>query len=132
MSSTPKGEELPKKGKELPSARKRHELALDFAQAIAAALRVELAGGASIKTIMAWTGAGERTVKGWLAGSSGPSGVYLEALLRSSEAVYERLMTRTGRRPIVSNQRLAALREQITGLTEAIDAALAQVEIEGP
>jgi hypothetical protein len=53
-------------------------------------------------------------------------GGYLEALLRSSEAVYERLMTRTGRGGRrVSSQRLAALRAQITGLTEAIDEALA-------
>jgi len=91
MSFTPKGEELPKKGKKLPTARKRHELALDYAQVIAAAL--DLARGASIKTIMAWTGASERVVKGWVAGSSGP-------VLRSSEAVYERLMTRIGRRPV--------------------------------
>lgn len=127
MSFTPKGEELPKKGKELPSARKRHAFASDFAQAIAAALKDELAGGASIKTVMAWTGAGERTVKGWLAGTSGPSGVYLEALLRSSEAVYERLMTRTGRRPVVSSQRLGVLRAQITGLLDAIDTALPEL-----
>lgn len=124
MSFTPKGEELPKKGKELPSARKRRDLALDFAQAIAAALKDELARGASIKTIMAWTGASERTVKGWLAGSNGPSGAHMEGLLRSSQAVYERLMTRTGRGPIVSRQGLEALREKIAGLTEAIDAAL--------
>jgi hypothetical protein len=32
----------------------------------------ELARGASIKTIMAWAGAGERTVKEWLAGSNAP------------------------------------------------------------
>jgi hypothetical protein len=32
----------------------------------------ELARGASIKTIMARAGAGERTVKEWLAGSNAP------------------------------------------------------------
>ena len=74
MSVPPKGEELPKKGKELPLARTRQELAKDYAQAIAKALKEELARGASIKTIMAWTGAGERTVKGWLAGPAGPVG----------------------------------------------------------
>ena len=56
MSVPPKGEELPKKGKELPLARTRQELAKDYAQAIAKALKEELARGASIKTIMAWTG----------------------------------------------------------------------------
>ena len=124
MSSTPKGEELPKKGKELPPARKRHDPAQDYARAIAAALRQELAHGASIKAIMAWTGAGERTVKGWLAGASGPTGVHLEGLLRSSEAVYERLLLRAGRRPLVSRQSLESLKRQIAGLAEAIDAAL--------
>jgi hypothetical protein len=125
MSVPPKGEELPKKGKELPLARTRQALAKEYAQAIAEALKEELARGASIKTIMAWTGAGERTVKGWLAGSSGPSGEHLEGLLRSSEAVYERLMLRAGRRPIANRQSLEALRGQITGLADAIDAALA-------
>jgi hypothetical protein len=50
----------------------RQEQAQEFAQAIAGALKEELARGASIKTIMSWTGAGERTVKEWLAGSNAP------------------------------------------------------------
>jgi hypothetical protein len=41
---------------------KRHE----HARAIAEALKEELGRGPSIKTVMAWTGASERTVKGWL------------------------------------------------------------------
>ena len=74
---------------------------------------------------VAWTGAGERTVKGWLAGSNGPSGMHPERLLRASEAVYECLTIRTGRRPIVNRQGLKALRGQIGGLAKVIDAALA-------
>jgi len=62
----PKGEKLPKKGEELPSARIRRERAREYAQAIAKALKDEQTRGTSIKTIMAWTGAGERTVKDWL------------------------------------------------------------------
>lgn len=120
MSFTPRGEELPKKGKKLPSVRRRRE----HIHALAAVLKEELARGASIKTIMAWTGASERTVKGWLSGSSGPSGLYLEGLVRSSEAVYELLMIRTGRSRIVSRQNLEALKGQISGLIEAIDATL--------
>jgi hypothetical protein len=124
MSVPPKGEELPKKGEELPSARTRQEHAREFAQAIADALKEELARGASIKTIMAWTGAGERTVKEWLAGSNAPRAFQLESLFRSSEAVYERVMIRTGRKPVVNRHRLEAVRGQLTGLAEAIDAAL--------
>ena len=125
MSVPPKGEELLKKGEELPSARTRQEQAREFAQALADALKEELARGASIKTIMGWTGAGERTVKGWLAGSTAPRAFKLESLFRSSEAVYERLMTRAGRDRVVNRQRLEAVRGHLTGLTGAIDAALA-------
>ena len=85
----------------------------------------ELARGASIKTIMAWAGAGERTVKEWLAGSNAPRAFQLECLIRSSEVVYERMMVRTGRRPVVNREGLEALREQLTGLVGVIDAALA-------
>ena len=88
------------------------------------ALKEELACGASIRTVMAWTGAGERTVKGWLAGSNGPSGHYLEGLLRSSEAVYWQVMLRTGRAPMASRQGLEALRGHVTAFVEALDATL--------
>jgi hypothetical protein len=125
MSVPPKGEELPKKGEESPSARTRQEQAREFAQAVADALKEEVARGASIKTIMAWTGAGERTVKEWLAGSNAPRAFQLECLIRSSEVVYERVMIRTGRKPVVNRQRLEAVRGQLTGLAGAIDAALA-------
>lgn len=126
MSVPPKGEELPKRGEKLPSTRMRQERAREFAQAIADALKEELARGASIKTIMAWTDAGERTVKGWLTGSNAPRGAHLDSLFRSSEAVYERMIVRAGRRPIANRQSLETLKERIIGLADAIDAALAQ------
>ena len=125
MSVPPKGEELPKKGEELPSVRTRQEQAREFTQAIAEALREELARGASIKTIMAWTGAGERTVKEWLAGSNAPRAFQLECLFRSSEAVYERMLTRTGRRPVANRRALEALKGKLSNFNDAIDAALA-------
>jgi hypothetical protein len=125
MSQPPKGEELPKTGKELPSAGTRRERANDFARAVAEALKQELARGTPIKTIMSWTGAGERTVKGWLRGSNGPSGEHLECLLRSSEAVYTKVMLRTGRHLPVTRQSLAVLKMQLNSLSGAIDAALA-------
>ena len=124
MSVPPKGEELPKKGEKLPSARTPQKRAREFAQAIADALKEEMARGASIKTIRAWTGAGERTVKGWLTGSNAPRGIHLDGLFRSSEAVYGLMMVRADRRPVVNREGLEALREQLTGLVGAIDAAL--------
>lgn len=126
MSLPSTGEELPKKGKELPSERSHKELVRAYARAIGDALKEELARGASIKTIMAWTGAGERTVKGWLAGANGPSGPHLEGLLRSSEVVYRRVMLRTGRAPIVNRLGLEVLRGQAKELLGALDAALSQ------
>lgn len=124
MSVPPKGEELPKKGEESPSVRTRQEQAREFTLAIADALKEELARGASIKTVMAWTGAGERTVKEWLAGSNAPRAFQVERLMRSSELVYERLMVRTGRKPVVNREGLEALRGQLTKLVGEIDAAL--------
>lgn len=124
MSVPPKGEELPIKGGKSPSARVRQEQAQEFARAIAEALKEELVRGASIKTIMAWTGAGERTVKEWLAGSNAPRAFQVECLMRSSDLIYERLMVRTGRKPVVNRESLKALKEQLTRLAEEIDAAL--------
>jgi hypothetical protein len=39
------------------------------------------APGMSTKTVMNWTSAGERTVKGWLSASSGPRGGHLIELM---------------------------------------------------
>ena len=124
MSVPPKGEELPKKGEKLHSGRTGPEHAREFAQAIAKALKEELARGASIKIIMRWTGAGERTVKGWLTGSIAPRGIHLDGLFRSSEAVYGLMMLRAGRRPVVTQDGLEGLRGQLAGLVGAIDALL--------
>lgn len=125
MSVPPKGEELPKTGKELHSAGTRRERANDFARAVAEALKQELSRGTSIKAIMAWTGAGERTVKGWLGGSNGPNGEHLECLLRFSEAVYIKVMIRTGRHLAVNRRSLEALRVKLNSLLNVVDDVLA-------
>ena len=63
MSVPPKGNVLPKLGKELPMSR-RNGL-IGYAPAIAEALTTELRGSnRAIKTVMKWTGASERTVNG--------------------------------------------------------------------
>jgi hypothetical protein len=128
MSVPPKGEELPKKGGKLPAQRTRQKHAQEFAMAISDALEEEVAWGASIKTIMAWTGAGERTVKEWLAGSNAPRAFQLECLFKSSEAVYRRIMLRTGRQPAVTRYQLESIRGQLSSLAEALDAALVEHE----
>jgi hypothetical protein len=79
---------LPKKGKSFP---RYGQLKLDnprYAAEIARALRSELGGShQSVKAIMNWTCAGERTIKNCLAGMNGPSGAHLIEVIRHSDAV---------------------------------------------
>ena len=124
MSVLLKGEKLPKKGEKLHSGRGSREQARVFAQAVAKALKEELARGASIKAIMAWTGAGERTVKGWLTGSNVPRGIHLDGLFRASEAVYGLMMHRAGRRTVTTRESLELLRGRLAELAGAIDTTL--------
>ena len=93
---------LPKKGIVFPNA----ENLGPYPQAIAYALKCELGTThQAVKTIMGWTGAGERTVKNWLAGVSGPSGDHLVRLISQSEAVLQVLLILGGR------QRVATIRD---------------------
>lgn len=72
MSLPETGKVLHKTGKELPLAPDRDQRA-HYAEAVARSLRQALeAPGISTKTIMGWTSASERTVKGWIAGTNGP------------------------------------------------------------
>ncbi len=72
---------------------------ISFAAEIAAALREDLgATRAAVKTLVDWTGANERTVKNWLAGRYGPSGVHLVGLMRRSDGVLTRVLDMAGRR----------------------------------
>jgi hypothetical protein len=89
-----KGNELPKRGNSLPLL----ELGFAYEQVISAALRQELGRSRyTAKTLMRWTGAGARAAKHWLAGSAGPSGVHLIALMRNSDAVFEAVLKLAGR-----------------------------------
>ena len=75
---------LPKKGIVFPNG----ENLGPYPLAIAYALKCELGSThQAVKIIRRWTGAGERTVKNWLAGISGPSGQHLVDLIRHSDDV---------------------------------------------
>ena len=97
-----------------------------YALVVAGALRDELRETHhAIKTIVKWTGANERTVKNWLAGTSGPSGEHLIALVRNSDEIFETLLLLTGReRPHqLTTTTLEDLRErlrQALAMAEAI------------
>jgi hypothetical protein len=93
-----------------------------YSLAVAYALKSELGSThQAVKIIMRWTGAGERTVKNWLAGISGPSGQHLVDLIRHSDDVLEVLLNLAGRQHIVAAQKLVDVRNKLAETVEQID-----------
>jgi hypothetical protein len=122
MSVPPKGNGLPKMGKELHMSRAKTSRA--YALTIAGALAFELKGTRrAIKTVTKWTGASERTVKNWLSGRRGPSGQHLIALLGKSDVLLERILVLTGRGSLIDARRLDVLKKTLVEALAAIDAA---------
>jgi hypothetical protein len=80
----------------------------------------------AVKIIMRWTGAGERTVKNWLAGISGPNGQHLVDLMRHSDDVPEVLLILAGRQQTVAVQRLVDLRNKLAEMVEHIDISMGE------
>ena len=112
---------LLKKGRVLPNA----EVAEPFPQAVAIALKNELGNThQAVKIIRKWTGAGERTVKNWLAGISGPSGQHLVDLMRHSDAVLEVLMLRADRQQLLAGQKLLDARNTLEQTLQQIDSLI--------
>jgi len=108
---------LPKKGKKLPIPFDGVADDLDYGATIAGALRRELGQThQAIKTIMAWSNASERTVKNWLTGATGPSGVHLACLARNSDAVFEVFLQMAGRERAISGARMVAFRAALENL----------------
>jgi DNA-binding transcriptional regulator YiaG len=110
----------------LPTTRKKlrwkkEEIVAEYPLAIAMALREELGGSRqSIKKLVRWTGASERTVQNWLGGVRGPSGPHLVALARNSPAVHIAYLSMTGRDDEVATDitaSVALLREALALLT---------------
>ena len=93
-----------------------------YPEAIAHALRNQLGTThQAIKIVMRWTGAGERTVKNWLAGISGPSGQHLVDLIRHSDDVLAVLLILGGRQQIVVAQKLVDVRNKLAETIGQID-----------
>lgn len=114
---------FPKKGKKLP--RRPHGPDGDeaFRQAVAAALKSELGTThQAIKTVMRWSGASERTVKHWFAGTHGPSGHHLVAIVRHSDAVLMCFLLASGRSDLAVSMRWISIRPLLMDLLNAIDA----------
>jgi hypothetical protein len=113
---------LPKKGIVFPNAA---ELG-PYSRAIAYALKCELGSThQATKIVMGWTGAGERTVKNWLAGVSGPNGDHLVKLIMHSEYVLQVLLVLGGRQRLAGAERLVGLRDKLAEAIEQFDALIA-------
>ena len=109
---------LPKKGKSLPTApvtdRTGEARPEKFAVEIATALdRAANHHRVYVKTIAAWTGANERTVKHWLSGKYGPSGDHLMILARHSDEVLGAILSMVGRRDLLLSLKLDDIERRI-------------------
>jgi hypothetical protein len=112
---------LPKKGTVFPNG----ENLGPYPRAIAYALKCELGSThQAVKVIRRWTGAGERTVKNWLSGISGPSGQHLVELVRHSDDVLEVLLILAGRQQTMAVHRLIDVRNKLAETVEQIDALM--------
>jgi hypothetical protein len=101
-----------------------------YAASLAAALRVELEGmrGAA-KTVMRWTGAGERTVKTWLGGTSGPSGEHLIRLMQHSDAVFTMVLRLSDRTPVDVADDLTVVRQHLMDGLAALEGTMGRVDV---
>jgi hypothetical protein len=107
---------LPKKGKKL------HRASRDLGRMVAVALKSELGTThQAVKTVMRWTGASERTVKHWFAGTHGPSGQHLVALASHSDAVFTRFLQAANRHSSLVGLELVSIRSKALELVEIID-----------
>jgi hypothetical protein len=113
---------FPKKGNYFPGGVGPGKGKLSYPAAIAAALRAELGDShKTVKTIMRWTGANERTVKNWIAGRRGPRGEHLLALIRHSNGALETVLQLAGRGDLIAARTLLDARGALAEMLAIID-----------
>lgn len=119
MSFPKKGKFFPKKNGYADAGWSDEES--EFAAAIAAALNRSLGPTrAGAKTVAAWTGANEKTVKNWFSGRYGPSGEHLVALARHSDEVLGTFLAMAGREDLMVVTKLVAAEQAIMELLIAV------------
>ena len=117
---------FPKKGKFFPketgyNGKGGHQTKGCFVEEIASALKRSPGDSrAGVKTVAAWTGANEKTVKNWFSGTYGPSGAHLIALARHSDEVLGTFLAMAGREDLMVAIKLAAAEEAISELLDAV------------
>ena len=113
---------FPKKCKFFPMKARTPRGGTDYVLVVATELRRELGGThRAVKTITKWTGANERTVKNWLAGSYGPNGEHLIHLLRHSDLVFDAVLHLAGRGKTINSKELVTLRNAMVEAVKQID-----------
>ena len=113
---------FPKKGNKLHPKRHPNGAAISFNLTIAAALRAELGSThQATKTVIRWTGASERTVKHWFAGTHGPSGDHLVQLMANSDGVLKVLLVRAGRRGSLSGAKVIEIQNYLMGALKCLE-----------
>ncbi len=104
---------FPKTGRNLHSGGED----LVFAVVLAEALKEELGRShQAVKTAIRWTGASERSVKHWLAGTHAPRGRHLLALMRHSDGVLRCVLTAAGRSDTLVAMEVQAIRWKLLEL----------------
>ena len=127
---TEKGRILHERGRSLPVSKGDIGDGGIYAASLAAVLRGELEGTrATAKTIMRWTGAGERTVKNWLGGSTGPSGEYLIKLMRHSDAVFTLVLQLSERTRVDDPNDMALARRHLLDALAALEGAIGRANV---
>ena len=115
------GTVFPKTGTNIPGSASVSD-GLAYALMVAAALQKDFRGArGGTKAVMRWTGASERTVKHWFAGTRGPCGEHFLALIKHSDEVFEGFLRLTGRDRRMGAGNLAEVRAKLVALQRAID-----------
>ncbi|MBA2589468.1 MAG: hypothetical protein H0U98_12685 [Alphaproteobacteria bacterium] len=95
---------------------------VDYALAIAAALHHEFKDAPrATKIVMGWTGANDRTVKNWFAGTHGPSGEHLIVLAHHSRAVMMTFHQIAKRSELSGSPRMKSIRGKLMEALDVID-----------
>ena len=109
---------FPKTGSKLPSDSSEQAFAGLMSEAL-----VEGLGQThqAVKVAMRWTGASDRSVKHWLAGTHAPRGMHLLSLMRHSDEVLRRLLIAAGRNDMLIMLELDMVRAKLVETLEFID-----------
>lgn len=101
-----------------------------YATEISRALQMELGEThQATKTLMRWTNADERTVKNWMAGSNGPRGEHLVALVKHSDFALAAFLGMAERPHALTASELPQLKQRLLSAIDGIDTCMCRTPI---